>query len=615
MTQTVSRKERRAQASVAARRYGLPGAPALDLFEAYRALIGRDLARAVTLAHQVGQRHPGNVHPWIILGTAALDRLEGKPAAAFFERAREVAPKDPLALAGLGKARVLEANPFAAVGLFEEAFTAGSDDLAMARLYIELMRKMERPGRAARALAPVAARLDDAALYHALGELFLDAEDYGAAGRAFEAAHSRDPLPLAHRIGRIKAALFAHDFARVEEDAGALLDEDPALEELISLRMTALRNLGRGDEALALLDGHFTDPVQYKRALGVSAHLALDRGDIRTAGIAFREAVHVTDAEHGWAEKAYGTFCFGNGDYAAGLESYVARQPTANRRFVPYANSAPEVLSAARRVFVMGEQGVGDQLALLPLLGLAPLAQAEVVFVGDARMEPLLRASRLRAGFIAEGDFDAAALRLGAGEIIFVGDLMRYLAVRPAGALGLGGYLRADPDKVAARRRSYEDRAAGGPIVGLSWRSSATLTGYHRSVALADLVATLPPGALAVNLQYGDCRAEIAAAAAGRTDVTLFDDPEVDQMADLDGFMAQIMALDRVVSIDNTTAHACGALGHRDCHLLIPAGADCMWYWGRDGREDRWYGGVTLHRQSAPGDWSGPLAELTDLWR
>lgn len=589
-------------------------APPPGLRQAYQALAARDLARAVTIARDLTASHPGNVHPWLILGMAALDRLEGATARAFFERARELAPANPEALSGLGKALVLQADPFAAVGLFEAAMAAGSTDLSMIRLYKDLMCRMERQTAAAEAMEGVASRMREAGLFVIIGELYLDAEEFAKALRAFDAACAIDPQALASRMSQVKARLFRQDFAGVAALTQELLAAHPELDEMIPLRMSALRNLGRCDEALALLDAPFQSPISYKRALGVSAHVHLDRGDTRAAGRAFRDALHLTDADGTWAAKAYGTHCFAEGAHAEGAEAYAGRQPASNRARIPYEASAPGNLTGRRRLYVVEEQGIGDQMALLPLVALAPLAPAEreITFVGEARMEAVLAGNGLGIGFRDEDRFDPAAEGVTRSEVVFLGDLARYLPARAPGT-GFGGYLRADPARVAGLRARYLAQAGGGPVVGLAWRSSDRLTGYQRSVALSDLVGQLPAGTLAVSLQYGDCAAEIAAAAAAHPQLRLLADPEVDQLADLGGFLAQIAALDRIVTIDNTTAHACGALGHPDAHVLLPAGAECMWYWQRHGSPDPWYGTLHLHRQAAPRDWSRPLAEIAAL--
>jgi len=127
---------------------------------------------------------------------------------------------------------------------------------------------------------------------------------------------------------------------------------------------------------------------------------------------------------------------------------------------------------------------------------------------------------------------------------------------------------------------------------------------------LADMLSTIQKEALVINLQYNANAAEIQAASKIRPDLEFFDDKEVDQMKDLGGFAAQIATMDRVVTIDNTTAHFCGALGHPDTHVLIPIGSECMWYWGRNGVVDPWYGNLHLHRQTQLRDWAKPIESV-----
>lgn len=611
--ETLPRKDRLALKARASKFYGAPGDAGLAIHEAYHALRGRDVATATRLASQISRDCPDNAHPWLIMGMVALDRMEGATAEAFFKRAHEIAPKNPEALSGLGKARVFMADVEAAVDLFERAMEAGSEDLAMVRLYHELMSRLDRKLDAARVMIGVARRMRDAGLYHTVGELFLDAEEYSDAIEALREAYELDPDALENRVGRIKQLFFEYDYETLVDESETLLAEHPEYDELINLRMAGLRNLARYDEALSLLDSEFSSAVYYKRALGVAAHVHLDRGDSAQAGLAFRDAVHVTDEDPIWAAKGYGTHCFAEGDYVEGAKHYAERQTPSNRAKIPYEYSAPEKIGGRTRLFVMKEQGVGDQFALLPLVQLAPLAEgAEITFVGDARMAAVLEGNALGVRVWRETDLEHTDQVIQPDEMVFMGDLTRYLPARGP-QHRFGGYLRPDPARVSAMRDRYRALAGDGPVVGLSWFTRDGLTGHRRSVALSDLVAQLAPGTLAVNLQYGDHSSEIAAAAKARPDVTVFQDPEVDQLTDMVAFAAQIMALDRVITIDNTTAHTCGALGHPDTHVLLPSGAECMWYWQRKGDRDPWFGNLTLHRQATPRDWSRPLAEIAAL--
>jgi hypothetical protein len=114
------------------------------------------------------------------------------------------------------------------------------------------------------------------------------------------------------------------------------------------------------------------------------------------------------------------------------------------------------------------------------------------------------------------------------------------------------------------------------------------------------------PGAFFVNLQYGDCTQEIEAARAA-TGVAVYSDPGIDAMKDLDGFAAQVRAMDMVVSTSNTTVHFAGAQ-NVPCWTLLPAGPGALWYWFT-GREDSpWYPSMRLLRRAVDGTWRDLIA-------
>src|SRR5262249_9889136 len=139
-------------------------------------------------------------------------------------------------------------------------------------------------------------------------------------------------------------------------------------------------------------------------------------------------------------------------------------------------------------------------------------------------------------------------------------------------------------------RACYQAAANGRPIVGIAWRSNNTLFGEKKSCRLKDWEALLRESYFFVNLQYGDVGGEIAAAPHNEA---IFDDSEIDQMRDLDGFAAQIAALDHIVSVSNTTVHIAGALGQRAI-VLLPSDRRVLWYWGEKGETTPWYDSLRL---------------------
>ena len=60
-----------------------------------------------------------------------------------------------------------------------------------------------------------------------------------------------------------------------------------------------------------------------------------------------------------------------------------------------------------------------------------------------------------------------------------------------------------------------------------------------------------------MSLQYGEVEKDIKFLGADR----VINDPAIDQLIDMDGFAAQIAALDAVVAISGTPAHLAGAMG------------------------------------------------------
>jgi ADP-heptose:LPS heptosyltransferase len=154
-------------------------------------------------------------------------------------------------------------------------------------------------------------------------------------------------------------------------------------------------------------------------------------------------------------------------------------------------------------------------------------------------------------------------------------------------------------------RARYKD---GRRLVGLAWYTKNSKTGRVRSI---DLSLLAPLFTLTdtrwVSLQYGDPEMlanEIAAAGA-----LILMDRTVDQLSDLDIFAAQIMAMDLVITIDNSTAHLAGALGV-PVWVLLPFAPD--WRWLLDRPDCLWYPTMRLFRQTELGNWQSVVERVGD---
>src|SRR5690606_15485392 len=95
---------------------------------------------------------------------------------------------------------------------------------------------------------------------------------------------------------------------------------------------------------------------------------------------------------------------------------------------------------------------------------------------------------------------------------IAAGSLGRYFRNDFASFPQHGGYLTPDPALTSKLRARYEHAAQGRRIVGLSWKSKNSNIGQGKSVELLSWKGVLTsPDVLFVNLQYGDCSADLAA--------------------------------------------------------------------------------------------------------
>ncbi len=101
-----------------------------------------------------------------------------------------------------------------------------------------------------------------------------------------------------------------------------------------------------------------------------------------------------------------------------------------------------------------------------------------------------------------------------------------------------------------------------------------------------------------VNLQYGDVEQELAEFKS-HFGVDIYQDDLISSLSDLEAALAQIAALDLVISIDNSTVHLAGSIG-KETWALLPYVPDWRWMLGRE--DSLWYSSpqVILSVQELP---------------
>ena len=404
------------------------------------------------------------------------------------------------------------------------------------------------------------------------GKTFAELERFEEALAAYEKALAIDPNSDLAWLGRGGTLFGLKDF----ESALAAFDEalrlNPKLAAAWVCRGDALTEMKRDRDAC----------IAYERATDLDPHLA--------------------DA---YLKEAVVKLCIG--DFHAGWDLYEWRSK-ADEMVSAYPHL--EALSVAVRqertafigkhVVVFSEQGVGDEImfaSMLPDL----LADAQtVVYQVDPRLADLFGRSFPGARFIGRGtprgeeNFERAF-----GMVIQAGSL-GYAYRRSAASFPRLPYLRAETAKTERWRSQIVKESGYRLKVGLSWRGGTARTRRdERSIDLEQLrLLTGRDDCYFVNLQYGNVDDELARlnnSGSGKVCRLLNDFNDFDELA------ALIMALDVVISVQNTTIHLSGALG-KTCWGMIPWRPE--WRYGAEDKSMVWYSAVELFRQKRKGDWS-----------
>lgn len=255
----------------------------------------------------------------------------------------------------------------------------------------------------------------------------------------------------------------------------------------------------------------------------------------------------------------------------------------------------------ARMLRVIAEQGLGDTMMFARFVALAAERVERVQVLCRPVLQRLLAASLGSARVEVTSDtlpvpaLDAHVHLLSLPHVLGLGDAA---ARRP------GAYLRAAPSLAAEWRGRV--LAQPGLRVGLMWRGNPGNAIDSRRSLPIDAAAQLRAAGTGVtwfNLQVD--------ADPARPEPRPF--PMVDlPQRDFADSAALIAALDLVVSVDTSVAHAAGAVGTPLWLLSQPMPG---WRWEMGGRESPWYGDVRIFRPPAARAWGPVVAAVVDALR
>jgi hypothetical protein len=363
---------------------------------------------------------------------------------------------------------------------------------------------------------------------------------------------------------------------RYYEAARAAGDTDPELQNNLGI---VLQDLGRLDEAIASYDAAIARKPDFTLAIWHRSLAYLLRHEFARA----------------WP------------DYELRLTS--ADAPRREAQFPRWDGSS----LTGRRILIYAEQGLGDEIMFASCVSDVVAASAHCAIECSRKLEPLFRRSFPSASVYAANPGNPLTPGCRVPDVDVecpIGSLPLYFRRNRADFPRHNGYLQADCELVALWRERLAALGTGLKV-GISWQG-----GTHKSrrpVRSLPLEQWLPilesKDVHFVDLQYTDCRAEVAqfTAASG---VRVHSWDEVRE--DYEHTAAVVAALDLVVSVCTAVIHLGGALG---TPVWVMAPFSPEWRYGIAGDGMPWYPSVRIFRQPSYGEWGAVVDAVAQRLR
>jgi tetratricopeptide (TPR) repeat protein len=330
-------------------------------------------------------------------------------------------------------------------------------------------------------------------------------------------------------------------------------------------------------------------------------------GDKYQATLSYQKAL-LFDPANPQANLNLGVIYLSELNFNEGWNKYSYRFETKN--FKPFNFKTDkkkwDLKSSGKKIYLWGEQGIGDQILHCSLLG--ELDDKNTYYIGlSGKLIDLLKRSYPKINFYPKEDLpslDFFDLHAPLGDLLslYRNSASDFKSQRTK-------FLTANHEKsLLIKNKLKNDKK----IIGISWFSSNGEFGKEKSIALEKLKPLFElPDCIFVDLQYGDT-SKVKKEAFKDFGNSLIKIDEIDNYNDIDGLASLIDLCDYVVTVSNTTAHLSGGLG-KPTYLLLPNFRGRLWYWHESKNYTLWYPSVRIVGQDSSLSWSPVIDELCSL--
>ena len=254
-----------------------------------------------------------------------------------------------------------------------------------------------------------------------------------------------------------------------------------------------------------------------------------------------------------------------------------------------------------KSLLLLGEQGIGDTMMFATLIPrlidygakiyFFPGDRLNLIYKDSMRGIEIISGADLKCGRFSYNDFDYQS---PIGSICQYGfDEISHYAITSSP-------LKSNEKLTSKFRERYY---SGKPVVGISWQGGGKPKRIKKkSCDLKDLLPILRRDDFTfVSLQYGN-DGPIIERFNQKHDLNIIHDDDVDPIKDMYKWLAQVGAMDYVLSIANTTVHGSGGLGIPTL-CLVSNDSDWRWIDPSIYKGNYWYESVDTEYQSSDGKW------------
>ncbi|MEI7531838.1 MAG: tetratricopeptide repeat protein [Betaproteobacteria bacterium] len=260
----------------------------------------------------------------------------------------------------------------------------------------------------------------------------------------------------------------------------------------------------------------------------------------------------------------------------------------------PILTSQTEI--AGKRIFIYGEQGLGDTIQFCRYVTHLSDQGAQVYLESPGSLLPILSSLKGCHQLVLQGD--------AAPDFDYHAPLLELPAICQTEIHTIPytqAYLTNGPDKLMSWNKKLGPKTK--PRIGLVWSGNAQQANdINRSFLLSDLLPLLPEGFEYFSLQK-EVREEDAQSLQSSTKIQHLGN----ELLDFSDTGALCELMDLVISVDTSVAHLSAALGKRTWVMLslVPD-----WRWLLEIKDNPWYESVTVYRQTNFRDWTQVFSDI-----